>query len=655
MERAAALFGGRVDDHTIRISDPPRTQHSGGGWTERTAKLAAAASATGTDTGMDHLRSNTTVAAVLRRSATASKVAAVEGWLPKKSKSGGPSGPCWFHVNLGKCEYGDKCNFTHPATVDSVRSEASDCWHLMNLGTCEYGDKCKFRHPAGAAEKIKKLAGKDVPDAEPFQRTFLTPNDALDEDERAEMMSKRDELDIFVEDSGEASVSTDFPPVADFEDLAGVVPEFLLASLHAAGIEAPMPVQAQTLPLVLAGFDMVGIARTGSGKTLSYLIPAIVQIEAQDPVPKGSATPIALILAPTRELAVQIAEEGQKVLEISRDGNHPDGIRSVALFGGGRENRNQQVHELKEGCHIVAATPGRLVDLVETGCCSLNRVTYFVLDEADRMLEEGFGDQVGSIASHIRRDRQTLFFSATWPPSVQALASNMCHDKTKVVRVTVGQSVDGGNSVREAIDQDIVVFDEQNWEERDKAKMAFLHQHLEEVLSVPEHKILVFVSQRTHADALCEKLSREGHSADAMHGGKSQDSRLSTLDKFRRGELKTVVTTDVMGRGIDIPDISHVVIYDMGEIEDYVHRIGRTARGPYGKGHALTLFEYFPKWPDIAAQLADVLERAGKDVPLDLQRIVDEVANGTRRTDDRGSHENGGAKKKRKLGGGGFG
>jgi len=453
---------------------------------------------------------------------------------------------------------------------------------------------------------------------EPFQRAFLEPSQKLSKREIIDMNQKRAAMDISVE----LPFNDTFPPLENFADLEGVLPDYAFASLANMGIENPMPIQAQALPLALAGMDLVGIAKTGSGKTLAYLLPALPHIEAQEPLNK-QPTPIALVLAPTRELAVQISDEAKKVLQTSRTSSaHPGGLGAAVFYGGGSGSKGWQVAEVKRCGHIVAATPGRLIDVMDSGEVSLQRVTYFVLDEADRMLEEGFGDQVGKIARAIRSDRQTLFFSATWPADVQDLARHMC-SSDEPARVMVGQRSDGdGPASREDILQEVVVFNQSTWEERDAAKQELLYAHLREVLVEDAHKMLVFVSRKSLADELAKRLWGEGFQTNTMHGGKSQDSRLATLEEFRTGQIKLLVCTDVMGRGLDIPGISHVVIYDMGEIDDYVHRIGRTARGPYGEGHALTLFEHNSKYPEITRQLAEVLEQSGQEVPEDLQALA---------------------------------
>eukprot|EP00930_Biecheleria_cincta_P019708 TRINITY_DN1497_c2_g1_i1.p1 TRINITY_DN1497_c2_g1~~TRINITY_DN1497_c2_g1_i1.p1 ORF type:complete len:739 (+),score=135.35 TRINITY_DN1497_c2_g1_i1:36-2219(+) len=457
-----------------------------------------------------------------------------------------------------------------------------------------------------------------IENLEPIQKMFLQTPEILDEETMTDIMQKRDAMEVSVEVP--EGVPDVFPPLDAFENLEGILPEYTFKALAGMGIETPMPIQAQSLPLALAGLDIVGIAKTGSGKTLAYLLPALPHIEAQSPLPKQRRGPIALILAPTRELAVQISDQAKKVVNVSRSSsNHPGGLGAAVLYGGGGGSKGWQVAEIQKGGHFVAATPGRLIDCMDGGDVSLSRVTYLVLDEADRMLECGFEDQVGRIAQTVRNDRQTLFFSATWPTEVQELATKMCCSETPPVRVYVGQRTDGGGPTsRGDIAQEVVVFDQATWEERDQAKQELLYAHLREVMAVDEHKTLVFVSRKDLADELSKRLWNEGFKTNVMHGGKAQDTRLAVLEEFRCGETKLLVTTDVMGRGLDIPGISHVVVFDMGDIEDYIHRIGRTARGPYGIGHALTFFEYDKKWPDLPRQLADVLEQSGQEVPEEL-------------------------------------
>ncbi|CAE8614766.1 unnamed protein product, partial [Polarella glacialis] len=476
---------------------------------------------------------------------------------------------------------------------------------------------------------VKRPAAKPkgVVGTTPFQKAFLEPPEALDIETTKDMNRRREELQIEVALLDHLDT---FPPLGSFEDLQGILPDYAFACLAAMGIEGPMAIQAQALPLVLAGLDLIGIAKTGSGKTLAYLLPALPHIEVQPPLPRqdGSpGSPLALVLAPTRELAVQISDEAKKLVQASQGSSrHPGGVGAGVLYGGGSASKGWQLADIQRAGHIVAATPGRLLDVMSTGEVSLDRVTYLVLDEADRMLECGFGEQVGCIGLAVRSDRQTLFFSATWPDEVEQLASAMCSSGISPAKVMVGQRGSGdGPASREDIVQEVVVFNQPSWEARDLAKQELLYAHLRETLAVPEHKVLVFVSRKSLADELGQRLWDEGFQANTMHGGKSQEHRLAAIEGFRTGQYQLLVATDVMGRGLDIPNISHVVVFDMGEIDDYVHRIGRTARGLLGKGHALTFFEYDRKWPGLARELCDVLVASSQQVPPDLIALVNNV------------------------------
>lgn len=262
------------------------------------------------------------------------------------------------------------------------------------------------------------------------------------------------------------------------------------------------------------------------------------------------------------------------------------------------------------------------------------------------MLDMGFHGDVTTISDQVRPERQVLFFSATWSRDVQTLARGLCHEGSRPVRISVGQAgrpdgedaedAQAAHMARKGIEQEVVVVDfPGDWERQAAEKRRLLEEYLQDRLEESEdHKILVFVSQKTLADELSEKLWNAGFKADAMHGGKQQEQRLWVLDQFRQGKLRLLVATDVLGRGIDIPAVSHVVVYDMGGIEDYVHRIGRTARGVNAKGKALVFFEYYHKCPEIAGQLVEVLEGSEQPVPRELRRIAAEVQQGKREVFD---------------------
>jgi len=459
----------------------------------------------------------------------------------------------------------------------------------------------------------------------PFQRVFLQS----ERGDPQQIQLLRDELKVSVEGAEVQACA----PIRSFGEL-GVLPDYVMRVLAETGRDTPMPIQAQALPIILGGHDLIGIAKTGSGKTLAFLLPAIVHMEAQRELAKEDATPIVLIVAPTRELVQQIADEAGKLLEHSTEGNHKTrGIWAQEVYGG--KQRNQQLAKA-HGAALIAATPGRLSDFISSGDLSLDRITYFALDEADRMLDMGFQGDIEKFSSCIREDRHTVFFSATWPKHVQELATDLCQSFKQPMILKVGQRDDGAQATRSDIKQEVVVFDQPDWTEREFVKKALLYGHLRQTLKVEGNKVLVFVGSKTLADELAETLGKEGFSTDSMHGGRKQWDRDEVLARFKRDEFKLLIATDVMGRGLDIPTITHVVVYDMGDIDDYVHRIGRTARGNSDlPGHALTLFEYNKKWPELAGLLVKVLDSSGQEAPEDLRRIADEVEAGERQMVDR--------------------
>jgi ATP-dependent RNA helicase DDX5/DBP2 len=269
-----------------------------------------------------------------------------------------------------------------------------------------------------------------------------------------------------------------------------------MSEIRAMGFDAPTPIQCQAWPMALSGRDLTAVAETGSGKTISFALPAMVHINAQPLLERGDG-PIVLILAPTRELAVQIQQECTKFGKSSR-------IRNTAIYGGAP--KGPQVRDLSQGVEICVATPGRLIDMLESGRTNLKRVTYLVMDEADRMLDMGFEPQIRKIVSQIRPDRQTLLFSATWPKEVQRLAQDFQHD---FIQVNVGSlELTANHNVKQIID---VVSE---YDKRDK-----LLKHLEQISS-ENAKVLIFVGTKRVADELTKYLRTDGWPALAIHGDK---------------------------------------------------------------------------------------------------------------------------------------
>ncbi|CAD6439459.1 c40c0af8-895d-4d47-a8e2-bd11b9993d1b [Sclerotinia trifoliorum] len=354
-------------------------------------------------------------------------------------------------------------------------------------------------------------------------------------------------------------------PVETFDE-AGF-PAYVMTEVKAQGFPAPTPIQSQGWPMALSGRDVVGIAETGSGKTLTYCLPAIVHINAQPLLAPGDG-PIVLVLAPTRELAVQIQQEITKFGKSSR-------IRNTCVYGG--VPKGGQIRDLAKGVEVCIATPGRLIDMIESGKTNLRRVTYLVLDEADRMLDMGFEPQIRKILGQIRPDRQTCMWSATWPKEVRALASDYLND---FIQVNIGSLELSANH---RITQVVEVVSE--FEKRDK-----MTKHLEKIMEDKDNKILIFTGTKRVADDITRFLRQDGWPALSIHGDKQQNERDWVLNEFKTGKSPIMVATDVASRGIDVRNITHVFNYDYpNNSEDYIHRIGRTGRAGQ-KGTAITLF-----------------------------------------------------------------
>lgn len=352
-----------------------------------------------------------------------------------------------------------------------------------------------------------------------FEKNFYTEHPEVAARSEDDVRAFRKEHDMTCE-------GTDIPkPITSFDE-AGF-PDYVLSEVKQQGFPKPTAIQCQGWPMALSGRDMVGIAATGSGKTLSYCLPAIVHINAQ-PLLKHGDGPIVLVLAPTRELAVQIQQECSKFGASSR-------IRNTCVYGGAP--KGQQIRDLARGVEICIATPGRLIDMLETGKTNLRRVTYLVLDEADRMLDMGFEPQIRKIVDQIRPDRQTLMWSATWPKEVKNLTRDYLVDP---IQVTIGSLE---LSASHTITQLVEVIPE--FEKRDR-----LVKHLETATTDKLAKCLVFASTKRACDDITSYLRGDGWPALAIHGDKDQHERDWVLKEFKTGNSPIMVATDVAARGI---------------------------------------------------------------------------------------------------------
>jgi len=431
---------------------------------------------------------------------------------------------------------------------------------------------------------------------EPFQKNFYTPNSAVmvRTDAQIDEYRNRHEIKVF----GSSVRNSINRPVETF--IEANFPKYILEELANAGFKRPTPIQSQGWPMAMSGKDVIGVARTGSGKTLAFLLPAIVHINAQ-PMLKPKDGPIVLILAPTRELACQIKTEADKF-------GYTSLIKNTCVYGGAP--KRNQAWDLRKGVEIIIATPGRLMDFLQQETTNLRRVTYLVLDEADRMLDMGFEPQIRKILSQVRPDRQTLLWSATWPDDgqVKRLVNEFLSNP---VRVTIGsQELSANKDVKQIIS--IV----NGKDDKDERLNQLIRQHARE-------KILIFSNTKRMCADIAWKLKKMGYRTCAIHGDKKQADREYALDGFRSGQMQIMVATDVASRGLDVQDITVVVNYDFpdgrGGVEDYVHRIGRTGRAGR-KGTSYTFFTQDNA--KRARELVKILEGANQVVPEDLRMMA---------------------------------
>ncbi|KPM35202.1 ATP-dependent RNA helicase DED1 [Neonectria ditissima] len=447
--------------------------------------------------------------------------------------------------------------------------------------------------------------------------------------------------DIPVEASGqdvpEAVLSFSTPPLD----------EHLCRNIELAHYKVPTPVQKYSIPIVMGGRDLMACAQTGSGKTGGFLFPILSQAFINGPsvVPAGAAGqfgrqrkayPTSLILAPTRELVSQIYEEARKFA-------YRSWVRPCVVYGGA--DIGSQLRQIERGCDLLVATPGRLVDLIERGRISLCNIKYLVLDEADRMLDMGFEPQIRRIVEGEDMpgvaDRQTLMFSATFPRDIQMLARDFLKD---YVFLSVGRV----GSTSENITQKVEYVEDVD---KRSVLLDILHTHAGGLT-------LIFVETKRMADSLSDFLINQSFPATSIHGDRTQRERERALEYFRNGRCPILVATAVAARGLDIPNVTHVVNYDLPtDIDDYVHRIGRTGRAG-NTGIATAFFNRGNR--GVVRELLDLLKEANQEVPSFLETIARESSfggGGGRGGRSGGGRGRGGAANRdfRKVGGGGFG
>ncbi len=355
-------------------------------------------------------------------------------------------------------------------------------------------------------------------------------------------------------------------------DSLGLAPE-LLRAIADEGYTSPTPIQAQAIPLVLAGHDLLAAAQTGTGKTAGFTLPILHQLMQQ---PHHGKNPRVLVLVPTRELAAQVAESVKTYGK-----NLP--LRTAVIFGG--VGMTPQIDAFRRGVDIVVATPGRLLDHMQQRNVHMGEIQMLVLDEADRMLDMGFIHDIKRVIQVLPKKRQNLMFSATFNPDIRRLAESFLHNPQSV-------EVAPRNTTAERINQRLIPVD--------KARKMALISHL--VRQNNWHQVLVFTGTKHGANRLAEQLARTGITTSAIHGNKSQNARTKALADFKAGTVQVLVATDIAARGLDIEDLPHVINHELPNVpEDYVHRIGRTGRaGATGDAISLLSPDQRDEWRDIA-------------------------------------------------------
>ncbi|GLA80073.1 pre-mRNA processing RNA-helicase [Aspergillus tubingensis] len=470
--------------------------------------------------------------------------------------------------------------------------------HDIDMTAVGDGDADDFLAIANKAKKKKDIPAVDHKkvEYESFRKKFYTEPSDLAQMSDEEAASLRLELD------GIKVRGVDVPKPVQKWSQCGLGVQ-TLDVIDKLGYEKTTSIQAQAIPAIMSGRDVIGVAKTGSGKTIAFLIPMFRHIKDQRPLDNMEG-PVGLIMTPTRELATQIHKDCKPFLKALN-------LRAVCAYGGAPIK--DQIADLKRGAEIIVCTPGRMIDLLAANAgrvTNLRRVTYVVLDEADRMFDMGFEPQVMKIMANIRPDRQTVLFSATFPRNMEALARKTL---TKPIEIVVG----GKSVVAPEITQIVEV-------RNDDQKFVRLLELLGNLYSSDENedaRALIFVDRQEAADALLRELMRKGYPCMSIHGGKDQIDRDSTIEDFKAGIFPVLIATSVAARGLDVKQLKLVVNYDApNHLEDYVHRAGRTGRAG-NTGTAVTfLTEDQERY---SVDIAKALKQSGQKVPEPVQKLVD--------------------------------
>lgn len=470
--------------------------------------------------------------------------------------------------------------------------------HDIDITAVGDGDADDFLAIANKARKKKDIPTVDHKrvEYEPFRKKFYTePSDLA-------QMSEEEAANLRLELDGIKVRGVDVPKPAQKWSQCGLGVQ-TLEVIEKLGYEDTTSIQAQAIPSIMSGRDVIGVAKTGSGKTIAFLIPMFRHIKDQRPLANMEG-PIGLVMAPTRELATQVHKDCKPFLKALN-------LRAVCAYGGAPIK--DQIADLKRGAEIIVCTPGRMIDLLAANqgrVTNLARVTYVVLDEADRMFDMGFGPQVMKIMANVRPDRQTVLFSATFPRSMEDLARKTLN---KPVEIVVG----GKSVVAPEITQMVEVRNED-------AKFVRLLELLGNLYSDEENddaRALIFVDRQEAADTLLRELMRKGYPCMSIHGGKDQVDRDSTIQDFKAGIFPVLVATSVAARGLDVKQLQLVVNYDApNHMEDYVHRAGRTGRAG-NTGTAVTFLTEDQERYSVG--IAKALKQSGQQIPEPVQKLVD--------------------------------